>query len=318
MRKEVLEGFVFISPPQNAKKEGMGADLMGSNADFRSVVNRVAKLTENNNPLDPKLGYSPVIFAIAAHSALVRATGIHPEVLGGFSVGENASLVQGGAIGLDPMMQVLVEREKLTGAGRPEAEKRHMIAFRGISLESDGQQALRRFIEQDPYLNGLELTNIIGSSEGVLSGEVEDPLIAIKKLRELSGGKVAATWLVGMSDAFHSSWMREQEIALKAAIDRLDIRGHVRAPGIGRVYSPMLEGWLDTAGAVYRTIEEQLTLRVDIRRFCEEIRNDRFVICADPTRITPGMLKGNGVSNVFNIHDTASFESVVEKLRAVA
>lgn len=314
---------MFVSPPQNAKKEGMGADLMESNADFRSVVNRAAaKLTENKL-LDPKLGYSPVIFAIAAHSALVRATGIHPEVLGGFSVGENASLVQGGAIELDAMMQVLVEREKITGQGRAGAEKRKMIFFRGISLEGNGPEALRSFIEQDPYLKGLELTNIIGSSEGVLSGEVEDHRIAIQKLRELSGGELSGgegvtAAKLEMPDAFHSSWMREQEIALKAELDRLNIRKQVRSPQVGRIYSPMLQRWLNTEDGVYLAIAEQLTSPVDIRRFCEKIRHNKIVISADPTGMTSRMLEGNGVSNVFNIHDATSFESVAEMLRNAA
>lgn len=325
MTKEVnrvLEGFVFISSPQNAKEERMGNELLASNNHFSDCVGGIRELI-NIDPLDHKLGFSPVVFSIATHHALVRTLGFYPEVLAGFSVGENASLVQGGAIELSSMMQVLMERENLTGAGRPEAEKRHMIAFRGISLEGDGQQALRSFLDKHEELRELELTNIIGSSAGVLSGEVEDYKIATQKLRELSGGqlsegrKVIAAKL-DMPDAFHSSWMRGQEIALKTELERLNIRGQVRLPQLGRVYSPMLQRWLNTESDVYLSIAEQLTRPVDIRIFCEMIRGKKFVVSADPTGITPGILERNGVENVFNISDVASFESVVEMLWAAA
>lgn len=324
MTKEGSRLFAFISPPQNATKEGMGADLFRSNPDFSNIVTRVDKLT-SVYPLDPGLGYSSVVFAIAAYSALVAATGIYPDVLAGFSVGENATFVQSGAIGLEHMTKSLIVREKLTGMGRAEAANRHMIAFRGVSLEGEDQQeALSKFLIQDPHLKHLHLANITGPFDGVLSGEVEDADGAVHQLRGLSrgplayrAGKVSATRLQ-MPDAFHSIWMQDQEKELKKRLGELNIIGGVNTPSVGRVYSPMMRGWLDTPEGVYKAITEQLTRRVDVRSICEEIRGSKFVITADPIGITSKILENNGIENVFNISDAASFESVAEMLRAAA
>lgn len=313
--------YIIVNPPQNVRVDKRGVDgLYRSNIIFRASVERMSRVL-GENALNPEFGFSPVVFAIAGFDALVGATSLYPKAVTGLSIGENAALVQAGVIGVDEMMKVLGIRERLTA--RRDNRNGVMVAFRGISLVEDQIEGLRDLLISEASLRGLELVNINGDHQGVLSGEVEDVDKAIDALRGLSrsrfstNGIVSAALLKNMPGPLHSSWMYVQERHFINELERSGVLGQISVPKFGRIYSAMLQDWLNTQDDIYTIISEQLTRPVDFRRACEEIRGRaRFVVTFDPSKITPTILEENGVRNILHICDESSFKDAVNSLRA--
>jgi len=227
---------VFMYSGQGAQYYGMGSELYQRNSAFRSQMDQCDALyrqhtgnsllqslydeTRRRQPLSDVILSHAALFSIGVSLTYVlKAEGIEPDALLGYSLGECVSAVIAGVLTLDDAMKLVVSqaqllREKTQGGGM-------------MSVLS----AADHFHANPEIYQGTELASINFQNNFVVSGS----------LANLSAVKVRLTqqdiisMMLPVEQAFHSAGVDAIEHDFRALVDTLPKRQPTLA-----VYSSML------------------------------------------------------------------------------
>ncbi len=208
----------FLLSGQGAQKCGMALDFYKKNNKVKEELDTIEKMRSgtldqmfhaSKEVLDRTRNTQPCLFATdyAVATALIDS-GIKPDALAGFSLGEIPTLAISGSLSLSDAFQLVVLRAKFTDEASKNTSK--MVAV--VRLDSDKVESIcDEFEEMYP-------ANYNTKQQTVVSGKNEEIKDFIARVKENRGMAIP----LSVSGGFHSKFMAEASLKLKEYIKNLD------------------------------------------------------------------------------------------------
>ncbi len=208
----------FLLSGQGAQKQGMALDFYKANKKVREELDTIERMRSgtldqmfygSKEVLDKTRNTQPCLFATdyAVATALIDS-GIKPDALAGFSLGEIPTLAISGALNLSDAFQLVVVRAKFTDEAAKDTSK--MVAV--VRLESEKVESIcEEFEEMYP-------ANYNTKYQTVVSGKNEEIKDFIAKVRANRGMAIP----LSVSGGFHSKFMSEASLKLKDYLKNLE------------------------------------------------------------------------------------------------
>lgn len=285
---EIIQGLVIVNAPQNARVEGMGLDFYANNSAFRRTVDEISETLQESpkQVLSPDRTISPFVFSMGAYHALVDRYKVAAETLLGFSLGENASLVQANTIDLSVMSQILKAREDALNLPIKNTRKQFMVALGG--REGDLVDYIQGKLATFSFSENIEIANINSPNQLVLAVEADltQEIEIMSSLKNLFPRPMLIKKLNNMT-AIHSTFLKPQEKIFQHQIEPILALDPLKTPPIDdQIYSAILKTWINEKSQIKDLICHQITHTVDFRRAWQVLTQaDRvgLVLTLDPT-----------------------------------
>jgi [acyl-carrier-protein] S-malonyltransferase len=304
----------FLFPGQASQYCGMGRDLAANFPESKAVFDaadsalgfsitqtcfegseEALKLTENTQP-------AILTVSTAAYRALA-GKGIVPDFVAGHSLGEYSALVAAGGVDFSAAVKLVRARGKYMQEAVP-AGQGAMAAILGLSPTEVGdicKKAAENDVVSPANLNSPEQTVISGSA------------VAVKRAVEIasqSGAKRAV--ILPVSAPFHCALMMPAQQRLEADLRATQFNA-LKIPLITNVDAQAITAGEEASDALIRQVTAPVRWLDSVREMIES--GVTVFVEVGPGKVLTGLLRQIDRSvRVFNVEDSASLQSTMEKL----
>jgi len=297
----------YLFSGQGAQKPGMGRELYETEPAARAVFDRLEALRPGTlrqcfegtaEELQKTANTQPCLYAVeAAAEAALRARGVRPRAMAGFSLGELTALYACGAVTLEEGFALVQTRGRLMD----EAAARQDAGMAAVLKLSDEQaEALCA------ALPGVYPVNYNCPGQLVAAGPREE----LAKLAEAVRAAGGRTVPLRVSGAFHSPYMKEASEAFGRALEGV----RFAAPSVP-LYSDATA--LPYEGDFAALLQRQIRSPVRWRRIIENLRAAGIgtVVELGPGGTLAGLAKKTAPSLAcLSVEDAASLKRTLEEL----
>jgi [acyl-carrier-protein] S-malonyltransferase len=304
----------FLFPGQASQYCGMGRDLAANFPESKAVFDaadsalgfsitqtcfegteEALKLTENTQP-------AILTVSIAAYRALA-GKGIVPDFVAGHSLGEYSALVAAGGVDFSAAVKLVHARGKYMQEAVP-AGQGAMAAILGLSTTEVAdicKKAAENDVVSPANLNSPEQTVISGSAA------------AVKRAVEIasqSGAKRAV--ILPVSAPFHCALMMPAQLRLEPDLRATQFSA-LKIPLITNVDAQAVTAGEEARDALIRQVTAPVRWLDSVREMIES--GVTVFLEVGPGKVLTGLLRQIDRSvRVFNVEDSASLNSTMEKL----
>lgn len=263
----------FIFPGQASQYVGMGQDLYETYPDAKNIFDTADEILGFDLKAvcfkgpEEKLKQTYITQpAIFVHSVavfhLLKIKNITPEAVAGHSLGEYSALVAAGAMEFEDGLKLVQRRgELMHQAGREKPGT--MAALIGLSPDK-----VYEICDQLKNEGIVQPANFNSPGQIAISGDITTVHKAIEQAKA-AGAKKAVELVV--SGAFHSPLMKDAQIGLKEALDKISIKD-ARVP----LYSNVEAKPVQDAGRIRDLLYRQLTHPVRWQEIVENMIEDGY------------------------------------------
>jgi [acyl-carrier-protein] S-malonyltransferase len=309
-----MSKLAFLFPGQASQYCGMGRDLAANFPESKAVFDaadsalgfsisqtcfegseEALKLTENTQP-------AILTVSTAAYRALEKQ-GIIPDFVAGHSLGEYSALVAAGGLDFSAAVKLVRGRGKYMQEAVP-AGQGAMAAILGLSpteVADICKKAAEIEIVSPANLNSPEQTVISGSAA------------AVKRAVEIasqSGAKRAV--ILPVSAPFHCALMMPAQQRLEADLRKTQFSA-LKIPLISNVDAEAITSGEEARDALIRQVTAPVRWLDSVREMIES--GVTVFVEVGPGKVLTGLLRQIDRSvRVFNVEDSASLNSTMEKL----
>jgi [acyl-carrier-protein] S-malonyltransferase len=309
-----MSKLAFLFPGQASQYCGMGRDLAANFPESKAVFDaadsalgfsisqtcfegseEALKLTENTQP-------AILTVSTAAYRALEKQ-GIIPDFVAGHSLGEYSALVAAGGLDFSAAVKLVRGRGKYMQEAVP-AGQGAMAAILGLSpteVADICKKAAEIEIVSPANLNSPEQTVISGSAA------------AVKRAVEIasqSGAKRAV--ILPVSAPFHCALMLPAQQRLEADLRKTQFSA-LKIPLISNVDAEAITSGEEARDALIRQVTAPVRWLDSVREMIES--GVTVFVEVGPGKVLTGLLRQIDRSvRVFNVEDSASLNSTMEKL----
>lgn len=302
----------LIFPGQGSQYVGMGKDFYESCQTARKIFDKFDEilgysLTDIcfNGPeedLKQTINTQPAILAVSivAFELLKEKCDINPVFTAGHSLGEYAALYASGVIGLEEAIKIVKTRASLMSNAQIGA----MSAI--IGLEDD---KLSEVLKQASSVGQISVANYNTPDQTVITGE-ENAITEANKLAIEAGAKRAI--VLPVSGAFHSPLMKDAASKFAATLDQYSIN-NASIPVITNVDAKITNNSSEFKAKMSDQIYSSVYWKQSVALMLENGVENFIEI--GPGKVLSGMIKKiSRQSNVYNISDIATLESVADSI----
>ncbi|HEY7986241.1 MAG TPA: ACP S-malonyltransferase, partial [Methylophilaceae bacterium] len=205
----------FLFPGQGSQRKGMGADLFTQYPEYVKKADAILGYSiEELCVADPEgrinfTAYTqPAIFVVSVLNYLeALKTDTAPDMTAGHSIGEYAALFAAGVFDFETGLRIVQKRAELMS----KAEGGALAAVVGLS-----QDEVKARIAAS-QLAGIEIANINSPTQIVVGSKAE----TIQQFAKWSEGQPGRVITLRVSGAFHTSYMREAQLAFRGFLDNI-------------------------------------------------------------------------------------------------
>jgi [acyl-carrier-protein] S-malonyltransferase len=309
-----MSKLAFLFPGQASQYCGMGRDLAEHFPESKAVFDaadaalgfsitqtcfegteEALKLTENTQP-------AILTVSTAAYRALEKR-GIVPDFVAGHSLGEYSALVAAGGLGFSAAVKLVRARGKYMQEAVPPGQGA-MAAILGLSpteVADICKKAAENDVVSPANLNSPEQTVISGSAA------------AVKRAVEIasqSGAKRAV--ILPVSAPFHCALMMPAQVRLESDL-RTTKFSALKIPLITNVDAEAISTGDEARDALIRQVTAPVRWLDSVRDMIES--GVTVFVEVGPGKVLTGLLRQIDRSvRVFNVEDSASLQSTMEKL----
>jgi [acyl-carrier-protein] S-malonyltransferase len=304
----------FLFPGQASQYCGMGRDLAANFPESKAVFDaadsalgfsitqtcfegteEALKLTENTQP-------AILTVSIAAYRALA-GKGIVPDFVAGHSLGEYSALVAAGGVDFSAAVKLVHARGKYMQEAVP-AGQGAMAAILGLST-TEVADICKKAAENDV----VSLANLNSPEQTVISGSAA----AVKRAVEIasqSGAKRAV--ILPVSAPFHCALMMPAQLRLEPDLRATQFSA-LKIPLITNVDAQAVTAGEEARDALIRQVTAPVRWLDSVREMIES--GVTVFLEVGPGKVLTGLLRQIDRSvRVFNVEDSASLNSTMEKL----
>jgi [acyl-carrier-protein] S-malonyltransferase len=304
----------FLFPGQASQYCGMGRDLAANFPESKAVFDaadsalgfsitqtcfegteEALKLTENTQP-------AILTVSIAAYRALA-GKGIVPDFVAGHSLGEYSALVAAGGVDFSAAVKLVHARGKYMQEAVP-AGQGAMAAILGLST-TEVADICKKAAENDV----VSLANLNSPEQTVISGSAA----AVKRAVEIasqSGAKRAV--ILPVSAPFHCALMMPAQLRLEPDLRATQFSA-LKIPLITNVDAQAITAGEEARDALIRQVTAPVRWLDSVREMIES--GVTVFLEVGPGKVLTGLLRQIDRSvRVFNVEDSASLNSTMEKL----
>jgi [acyl-carrier-protein] S-malonyltransferase len=306
----------FLFPGQASQYCGMGRDLAANFPEAKAVFDladsalafsitqtcfegseEALKLTENTQP-------AILTVSTAAYRALA-GKGIVPDFVAGHSLGEYSALVAAGGVDFSAAVKLVRARGKYMQEAVPPG-RGAMAAILGLSpteVADICKKAAENEVVSPANLNSPEQTVISGSAA------------AVKRAVEIatqSGAKRAV--ILPVSAPFHCALMMPAQQRLEVDLRATQFNA-LKIPLVTNVDAQAITSGAEARDALIRQVTAPVRWLDSVREMIES--GATVFVEVGPGKVLTGLLRQIDRSvRVFNVEDSASLQSAMEKLAA--
>ena len=304
----------FLFPGQASQYPGMGRDLAEKFPESKAVFNEAdaalgfslsklcfegseeaLKLTENTQP-------AILTVSTAAYRALEKQ-GITPDFVAGHSLGEYSALVAAGALEFSAAVKLVRGRGRYMQEAVPSGEGA-MAAVLGLS-PADVAEICKKAAENEV----VSPANMNSPEQTVISGSAT----AVKRAVEIasqSGAKRAV--ILPVSAPFHCAMMMPAQQRLESDLRAAHFSA-LKFPLISNVDAEAITAGEEARDALIRQVTNPVRWLESIRDMIDS--GVTVFVEVGPGKVLTGLLRQIDRSvRVFNVEDSATLQSTVEKL----
>lgn len=219
-----MDQVAFVFSGQGAQYSGMGKDLYDSSPAAKEVFDRADAMRPGTSAqcfngskeeLSVTINTQPCIFCVDLAAAFsLKAAGITPCAVAGFSLGEIAALTFAQTFELDAGFRFVCKRAALMQAA---TEKQESVMVAVLKLKSEEVQHLCAQYESTYPVN----YNCSGQTVVALAKEKQEHFC--KAVQELGGRTVP----LAVSGGFHSPFMDEAAKGLLIALNKIEVKNPI-------------------------------------------------------------------------------------------
>lgn len=298
----------FVFPGQGAQYTGMGKDIYENNVIAKEVFDKIDSIRENTTnqcfnadslELSITKNTQPCIFAVEmALANALKAEGIEPDVLGGFSLGEVTALTFAEVFNFTEGVNFICKRAKYMQEAN-EKNSAGMVA--ALKLDDEVIEEISK------QFNKVFPVNYNCPGQVVVAGDSEE-LVEFAKVIKENGG---ATVPLKVSGGFHSPFMNE-------AAD--NILNELQEIKLNEAKYPVYSNYLATLypNEVKETLAKQVKSPVLWKKIVQDmIENgvDTFIEIG-PGKVLSGLVKKiNSNVRIYNVEDSKTLANTVNELK---
>jgi [acyl-carrier-protein] S-malonyltransferase len=297
----------YLFSGQGAQKPGMGRELYEREPAAREIFDRLEALRPGTQrqcfagapeELQKTVNTQPCLFAVeAAAEAVLRARGVQPCAMAGFSLGEITALYCCGAVSLETGFALVQTRGKLMD----EAAAKQDSGMAAVLKLPDEQVE-----ELCASLSGVYPVNYNCPGQVVAAGP-KDGLAKLSELVRAAGGRAVP---LRVSGAFHSPYMADAAGTFGEALSRVTFQ------------TPAVPLYSDATALPYEDnfrelLQKQICSPVRWRRLIENLRAAGIDTVAElgPGGVLTGLAKKTAPELVcLSVEDGASLAKTLEVL----
>jgi [acyl-carrier-protein] S-malonyltransferase len=304
----------FLFPGQASQYPGMGRDLAEKFPESKAVFDEadaalgfsLSKLCfeGSEEALKQTENTQPAILTVssAAYRALEKQ-GITPDFVAGHSLGEYSALVAAGALEFSTAVKLVRRRGRYMQEAVPSGEGA-MAAVLGLS-PADVAEICKKAAENEV----VSPANMNSPEQTVISGSAT----AVKRAVEIasqSGAKRAV--ILPVSAPFHCAMMMPAQQRLESDLRAAHFSG-LKFPLISNVDAEAITVGEEARDALIRQVTNPVRWLESIRDMIDS--GVTVFVEVGPGKVLTGLLRQIDRSvRVFNVEDSASLQSTVEKL----
>jgi len=297
----------FVFSGQGAQYAGMGRELYEQNEAARGVFDRLEKLRPGTlaqcfegpaEVLTRTVNTQPCLYAVeAAADAALRACGVRPSALAGFSLGELTGLYASGAVTLEEGFRLVQLRGRLMDEASQSCDA-GMAAV--LKLPDETVESLCARLE------GVWPVNYNCPGQVVAAGPRAQLALLNEAVRAAGGRSIP----LRVSGAFHSPYMKDAAEAFGRALENVEFA----APEVPLYADATAEPY---AGDFRALLKRQIESPVRWRALVENLRDagiDTFVELGPGSTLCGLIQKTDPALTVLHVEDAASLEKTREAL----
>ncbi len=305
-----MEQIAFVFSGQGAQYPGMGRDLYEASPAAREVFDRADKIRPGTSAqcfggtqevLSQTINTQPCVFCVdlAAAEAL-RAAGIQPAAVAGFSLGEVAALTFAGSMGTEEGFRLVCKRADFMQAA---AQKQEGAMVAVLKLTGEAVKELCSGFENAYPVN----YNCNGQTVVALAKDIQEEFC---KRVQAQGGRAVP---LAVSGGFHSPFMDEAAKQLLEELQKSELKkpeipvyANSTAQPYGEAREERLAGQVNSPVYWQKTVENMIS--DGITTFIE----------VGPGKTLCGLIKKISSSvRVLNVEDAAGLAAALKIKEAV-
>ncbi len=314
---KLLSNIAVVFPGQSSQHVGMGQKLFEFSGETRDLFERansalgfnISKLMFEGpaDELTKTQNAQPAILlhSVACFNLLAAQTGFNCKLFAGHSLGEFSALVAAGALGFEDAVKILRYRGEVMQEAVPVGQGA-MIAIIGSNIDLIQKVCAEISAIDDAHY--VEIANMNGPMQTVISGAKQGVALAGEKLKKLGAKKVVG---LTVSAPFHSKLMKPAQEKFKIFLQDIKVCD-ASVPVISNVYACAKS----SAAEIKEMIISQVTCPVRLTEMVQYMSDqgiDAFVESGSKN-LTPIIKRIAASASLYNVEDEESAKKIAAQL----